>query len=243
MTEQLPKRVRARLAALVAQYELGPAAEERLSIFLAELAEDEHAPTTVRDPSAAVDVHVADALAGLEIEQLRAAGRIADLGAGAGVPGLILAAALPNARVALLESVGRKCAFMDRVAAAMGLDNAEVVPGRAETWADGLGACDAVTARALAPLPVLAEYAAPLLRLGGALVAWKGTPDAAEDADGEAAARILGLSSADRRAVTPYDGADRHSLYLYLKVGSTPNQYPRRPGIARKRPLRASSGG
>jgi 16S rRNA (guanine527-N7)-methyltransferase len=237
----LPAPVRARLAGLAERHGLSPASTERLGIFLEELADDEHAPTTVRDPARAVDVHVADSLAALDVEQLRSASRIADLGAGAGVPGLILAAALPEARVTLVESVGRKCAFMDRVAAAMGLDNADVLPARAETWAEGLDACDAVTARALAPLPVLVEYAAPLLQLGGALVAWKGTPEPAEEADGEAAARMLGMEFAERWAIEPFEGAERHSLYVYVKVRSTPNGYPRRAGIARKRPLRAST--
>jgi 16S rRNA (guanine527-N7)-methyltransferase len=237
----LSKAVRARVAELVERYDLTPAAAERLLIFLEELADDEHAPTTVREPRRAVDVHVADALAGLEVPELRAASTIADLGAGAGVPGLVLAAARPDARVVLVEAVGRKCAFIDRVAAAMALDNVEVVPARAEAWADGLDACDVVTTRALAALPVLLEYAAPLLRLGGALVAWKGAPDEAERADGEHAARVLGLSPAAVRPIEPWPGADRHSLYVYLKVRSTPNTYPRRPGIARKRPLRAST--
>jgi 16S rRNA (guanine527-N7)-methyltransferase len=237
----LPAPVRARLAELVERHGLSTVAAERLGIFLEELADDEHAPTTVRDPARAVDVHVADSLAALDVEQLRTAATIADLGAGAGVPGLVLAAALPESHVTLVESVGRKCAFMDRVAAAMGLDNADVLPARAETWAEGLGACDAVTARALAPLPVLVEYAAPLLRAGGALVAWKGSPEPAEEADGEAAAQMLGMELAARHGIEPFEGAERHSLYVYLKVRSTPNGYPRRPGIARKRPLRAST--
>lgn len=237
----LPKRARARLAELVERYALTPAAGERLGILLEELAGDEHAPTTVREAHRAVDVHVADALAALELPAVREARVIADLGAGAGVPGLVLAAVRTDARVVLIETVGRKCAFIDRAAAAMGLDNAEVVPARAEAWAAGLGACDVVTARALAPLPILVEYAAPLLRLDGALVAWKGEPDAAERADGEHAARLLGLSPAAVHPVEPWPGADRHSLYVYLKLRSTPNGYPRRPGFARKRPLRAST--
>jgi 16S rRNA (guanine527-N7)-methyltransferase len=123
----------------------------------------------------------------------------------------------------------------------MGLTNAETVPSRAEAWSVGIGRCDLVTARAVAPLPVLVEYAAPLLVAGGALVAWKGRRDATEEADGEAAAAATGLVLAHVCPVRPWEGAEHLHLHVYLKVGSTPNSYPRRPGIACKRPLRAST--
>ena len=87
-----------------------------------------------------------------------------------------------------------------------------------------------MTARAVAPLPVLVEYAAPLLAEGGALVAWKGRRDAAEEADGDAAAAATGLAAGERAPVRPWDGAEHLHLHLYLKVGSTPNRYPRRAG-------------
>jgi 16S rRNA (guanine527-N7)-methyltransferase len=202
---------------------------------------DETAPTAVRDRAQARDVHVADSLSGLELPEVRNARRIADLGAGAGFPGLVLAAALPDARVALVESVGRKCAWLERAVDVMGLSNAQVVRARAEEWAGGLGANDLVTARALASLNVLVEYASPLLVEGGALVAWKGRRDAVEEADGAAAAAQLAMKPGAVTGVRPFPEArDRH-LYLYLKVGSTPNGYPRRSGMARKRPLRAST--
>ena len=149
--------------------------------------------------------------------------------------------ALPEARVALVESVGRKCAFLDRAAAAAGLRNVAVVPARAEAWEEGLGAHDLVTARALAPLNVLVEYAAPLLAEGGHLVAWKGRPDPEEEADGAAAAALLGMSEPVERPVEGPAGADHRSLYLSMKVRPTPNGFPRRPGMARKRPLGRST--
>jgi 16S rRNA (guanine527-N7)-methyltransferase len=204
------------------------------------LERDDGAPTTVRDRAEALDVHIADSLSGLELPAVRDARRIADLGAGAGFPGLVLAAALPEAHVSLVESVGRKCAWLERAVAEMGLSNVDVVNARAEVWPAGLGRHDLVTARALASLNVLVEYAAPLLAEGGALVAWKGRRDPAEEADGAAAAATLGMQQRDVVRVQPFPSArDRH-LYLYLKVGPTPNGYPRRPGMASKRPLRAS---
>ena len=223
------------------RFGLAPAAAAALERLLDLLESEPTAPTTVRTRDGALDTHLADSLSGLEIAGVRNARRIADLGAGAGFPGLVLAAALPDAHVALIESVGRKCAWLERAIETMGLANAEVVNARAEQWPAGLAANDLVTARALAPLNVLVEYAAPLLVDHGALVAWKGQRDMAEEADGAAAAARLGLEPAQVLRVTPFASArDRH-LYLYLKVGPTPNGYPRRPGMASKRPLKAST--
>lgn len=231
------RQVARRLDELAERYALPHGAIERLAGFLRVLEEDATAPTTVRDPDAAVDIHVADALVALDLPAVRDAGTVADLGAGAGVPGVVLAAALPDARVFLVESVGRKCAFMERVVEATGLGNVEVVCARAEEWRDGIGACDVVTARAVAPLAVLCEYAAPLLRAGGLFVAWKGARDADEEAGGARAASELGLAAGEIRWVEPFAGAEHRHLHLYSKVGETPPRYPRRAGMARKRPI------
>jgi 16S rRNA (guanine527-N7)-methyltransferase len=117
-----------------------------------------------------------------------------------------------------------------------------VVSGRSEDWAEGRDHNDVVTARALAPLSVLVEYAAPLLRPDGTLVAWKGRRDEAEEADGAAAAAILAMGTPHPHPVTPFPTAGERHLYLSSKVGPTPNGFPRRAGMARKRPLTASSG-
>jgi 16S rRNA (guanine527-N7)-methyltransferase len=233
--------VKQRLAALAAAWNIAPEGVAALERLLVALAADETAPTTVRDPARAIDAHVADALTGLAVPELTAAGRVADIGAGAGIPGLVLAAARPGLHVTEVESHGRKCAFMEELIATMGLSNAAVVRARAEEWSAGREACDAVTARAVGPLPLIVEYAAPLLREGGALVAWKGTPEPPEVADGDHAAEVLGLTRARVVPVPAFPGADRRCLYVYLKVRSLPNHYPRRAGIARKRPLRAST--
>lgn len=227
-----------RLEELADEYGLAPAGVAALRAILDLLASDDTAPTTVRDPERAVDVHVADSLSGLVLEEVQSARALADLGAGAGFPGLALAAALPEAHVFLVESVGRKCAFMERAIEAAGLSNAAVVCRRAEEWQ---ATNDVVTARALAPLAVIAEYAAPLLRVGGALVAWKGARDAGEEADARAAADLLGLEARGVRRVGPFPGAQQRHLHLYSKVRSTPSHFPRRPGMARKRPLAGSS--
>jgi 16S rRNA (guanine527-N7)-methyltransferase len=225
----------------VERFGLAPEANDAIERLLALLEADSSAPTTVRARTDAIDAHVADSLSGLELGQVREARRIADLGAGAGFPGLVLAAALPGAHVALVESAGRKSAWLGHAIVAMGLTNAAVVNARAEDWPAGLGAHDLVTARALASLNVLVEYAAPLLGEGGSLVAWKGRRDAAEEADGAAAAAQLGMEPAGVVRVQPFAAARDRYLHLYLKVGSVPDRYPRRPGMARKRPIQASS--
>ena len=231
--------VERRLADLGGRYGLPAGAPAALGRLLELLSADRTAPTSLRDPAAAVDAHVADALVALELAPVRDADRVADLGSGAGFPGLVLAAALPDAEIALVEANGRKCAFLVRAAEAMGVENVRVVAERAESWPEGLGTRDLVTARAVAPLAVLVEYAAPLLDLGGTLVAWKGRRDAAEDADGEAAAAATGLERVEVRPVRPWAGAEHLHLHVFAKVASTPNRYPRRPGMASKRPLRA----
>lgn len=231
---------RERLEALAGEFALPASAVGRLGILLERLAADDRAPTTVRDPVRAVDVHIADSLTGLRVPELRAATRIGDLGSGAGLPALVLAAALPATTVYAVESVHKKADFIVRSAQAMGLTNVEVLPLRAEEWAASDPAVDVVTARALAPLAVLVEYAAPLLREGGTLVAWKGAPDAEEAAGGAEAAALVGLAPLRIDRVEPFPSADEHHLHLYSKVTSTPNRYPRRPGMARKRPLGAS---
>jgi 16S rRNA (guanine527-N7)-methyltransferase len=90
-------------------------------------------------------------------------------------------------------------------------------------------------------LAVLAEYAAPLLREGGVLVAWKGRRDPQEERDAASAAGQLGLAVEQVRPVAPYRGADHRHLHVLRKVAPTPDRFPRRPGMARKRPLGANN--
>lgn len=188
---------------------------------------------------AAARVHLADSLAALDLPEVAAATAVADIGAGAGFPGLALAVALPAAAVDLVESTARKCAVIERLADAARATNATAVPERAEAWAAGAGreAYDLVTARALAPLAVLAEYAAPLLGAGGTLVAWKGRREPGEEQAGATAAAVVGLEPVRVEHVTPRPGARDHHLHVFRKAAPTPERFPRRPGQARKRPL------
>jgi 16S rRNA (guanine527-N7)-methyltransferase len=210
---------------------------EQFALVLHALEHDQHAPTNVRSTHEALETHLLDSLVGLDFDEIGSAGVVADLGSGAGFPGAALAIALPRARFRLIESQRRKCEFLQRLSDAAAIDNATVICARAEDWADGKDAVDAVVARALAPQPVVLEYAAPLLRLGGALVDWRGRRDAEEERAASAAAEALGLRRREIRRVQPFAQArDRH-VHVFAKRADTPARYPRRAGIARKRPL------
>lgn len=228
-----------RIAALIERYGLPAGADARLVALLNLLAVDPHAPTTVREPARAVDGHIADSLVALELQHVRAAIRVLDVGAGAGFPGLPLAIALPGAEFILADGSARKCAFIERGILAAGISNAWAVHARVEELAPG--DFDLVTARAVAPLAVLAEYAAPVLAIDGALVAWRGRRDPDGERDAAAAAEVLGLEPLEPVHVQPFPGAEHRYLHLMLKVRDTPERFPRRPGVALKRPLGAQS--
>lgn len=229
---------RARIEELCALYGLPANAHRSLVALLELLATDPLAPSTVTAPEAAVDVHVADSLVALQLEPVQSAHTVLDIGSGAGFPGLPLAAALPDAQVTLLESNARKCEFLERAIAAMRLANAVTANTRAEQLR---GEFELVTARALAPLAVVAEYAAPLLRPAGTLVAWRGHREPEQETSAAQAADELGLAIGEIRQVQPFGGAQAHYLHLMSKVRPTPPRFPRRSGIARKRPLGAPS--
>lgn len=225
------------VAPLAARYGLTKGQSEQLAMLLTRLATDELAPTTVREPAHAVDVHLADSLVALELELVREARQIADIGAGAGFPGLPLAVALPTSEVRLVESQARKCMFMEGLKAVAGIENAEAVCARVEEWPEGIGTHDLVLARAVALQPIVLEYAAPLLRLGGALVDWRGQRNPEEERAAMEAAEQLGLILESIRRVEPFDGVRDHHLHIYMKARETPDRFPRRSGMARKKPL------
>ncbi len=229
----------ASIAALARRYRLRDLAAAKLCSLLDLLVGDPLAPTAIHDLAKTIDDHLADSLVALDLDVVRGARVAADIGSGAGLPGLALAIALPATSFALVESAGRKCAFLERAIAECGVTNATVVHARAESWTAGIGRHDLVTARALAPPDVVAEYAAPLLRVGGALVVWRGRRDADAEAAGARAAEQLGLGPPEIIAVRPYAAAQHRHLYVNSKVTDTPSRFPRRPGVALKRPLGA----
>jgi 16S rRNA (guanine527-N7)-methyltransferase len=208
---------------------------------LVELLSSDRAPTSVTDPAEVRKVHIADSLSGIEPGRLREAKQIADIGSGAGLPGLVLAAELPDAWVDMVEATARKCEFIAAAVGELGLINARVLCERAETLAAGEGreAYDAVTARAVGRLATLAELASPLLIEGGYLVCWKGRRDPGEEAEMGRAAERLAIEPVEITHVGPYAGSLHRHIHLLRKNGPTPEGLPRRPGMAKKRPFGA----
>jgi 16S rRNA (guanine527-N7)-methyltransferase len=226
------------LAGLAARYGLDAHTVEQLG-RLAERLSAERAPTAVREPADVLARHLADSLVGLELSEVRSSARAADLGSGAGLPGLALAACLAETSFQLVESQQSRCSYLAATAADMGITNVRVVCSRAEEWVGGIGVNDLVVARALAPQVVVMEYAAPLLALDGHLVEWRGQRDPGEEAQAERAATALGLTREVIRHVAPFPGAlDRH-LHVFRKSAPTPDTFPRRAGLASRRPLGA----
>jgi 16S rRNA (guanine527-N7)-methyltransferase len=174
--------------------------------------------TALKDPAEARRVLLDDSLRGVEIvREHRDA--IVDVGSGGGVPGIPLAASLPERDVTLLEANGRKCDFLRTWAP----PNARVVNGRAE--AEGTGAYGVAVAKALAPPHVAAEWCLPLVRVGGVAVLWVGAT-----VDEERVARVAEQVGGEL-------AQNRDGLLVLRKVRATPTGFPRRTGVARKRPL------
>ena len=196
--------------------------------------------TRVVEPAAVARLHLLDAVSALPIlDGLTEADPAVDLGSGGGVPGLVLAIARPERRWLLVESVRKKAGALRELVAAVGLGNVEVVAERAEVLGrdvDHREAHGVVTARACAALPVLVEYALPLLAIGGTLLAWKGPIADDELRAGAAAAATLGGGSP---AVRPAGFAELggHRFVVIAKEAPTPDRYPRRPGEPARRPL------
>lgn len=209
----------------------------KLETVLALLAEERASVSSIVDERA-WRVHVVDSLTGLEVPKLRRAGRIADVGAGAGFPGLVLAVALPEAGVELIESVGRKCEFMRQAIESAEIPNAIVLNTRSEDLAasEGREAYEAVTARAVGRLSTLAELASPLLKPNGVLVAWKGKRDPDEEQQLANASGSLAMTPEQILDVGNRAGSEHRHLHIIRKSGPTPSNLPRKPGIAKKRP-------
>ncbi len=166
--------------------------------------------------------------------------RCVDIGTGAGFPGLPLKLLLPDMRLTLIESVGKKVTFLQHIVREMGLSGVEIIHGRAEEIARQEAhreAYDVVLARAVAHLAVLAEYCLPFCRLGGRLIAPKGEDAITETVDAQGALTLLGGRVVAVKPLTLAEWRSDHYLVVIDKIGPTPERYPRRTGIPAKRPL------
>jgi 16S rRNA (guanine527-N7)-methyltransferase len=217
---------------------LSDAQRRSLETVLELLAAERASVSSVTD-GRAWKVHVEDSLTGLEVPELRQASRIADLGSGAGFPGLVLAVALPDAGVDMIDSIGKKTAFIAHAGAEAGIPNAFAITARAEDVARDEGAresYDVVTARAVGRLSTLAELASPLLKRGGVLVAWKGRRDEGEEQQMSRAAESLAMFPESILDVGHRAGSEHRHLHVLRKSGPTPADLPRKSGMAKKRP-------
>ena len=206
--------------------------------------------TAISEPAAVAREHLLDSLSAVALLRDASAQRILDLGSGAGLPGLPIAIAMPEARLVLVESIAKKAAFLRTAVQAVGVgDRVDVAAERVEALANPgreREAFDAVTARAVAGLSELVELAFPLLRIGGRLVAWKREPRPSdvqagreplriELAAGREAARTLG---GDLDVVpVALRGLDHHRLVVVTKRRATPARFPRSPAERRQNPM------
>jgi 16S rRNA (guanine527-N7)-methyltransferase len=186
--------------------------------------------TAIREPELAWERHVLDALRGVEALDACPPGPLVDIGSGGGVPGLVLGVVRPGRELHLVEATTRKAGFLRETAARIGV-SAVVHADRSEDLAR-VGqplrdACACACARALAAPPAAAELCLPFVAPGGRVILWLGQSADPDDVS-VAAAAVSGALHASR---TP-------GLLVLDKLAATPDRYPRRPGVAAKRPLR-----
>ena len=195
--------------------------------------------TRITEPSSVARLHLLDALSALPAIDELGPRRGVDLGSGGGVPGIILALARRDVSWTLVDSVRKKADALRGIADALGLGNVTVIAERAESLgrqASEREGSDLVVARACAAMPVLLEYALPLVRIGGGVVAWKGALGADELRAGRAASAQLGGSELEARP-TGIASLGAHQLVTIRKLAATPSRYPRRPGEPARHPL------
>ena len=190
--------------------------------------------TAITDLEQVAKLHLLDSLSILTVADLRGR-RIIDVGCGAGFPGVPVPIACPEAEVPLLDSLGKRMAWLEPELRLLGVD-AQCVTARAEeAVADRRERYDYATSRAVARLNILLELTAPYVKVGGAVLAMKGAAAAEELEEAKKAIRVLGLKL-EKVADFPVDGAS-HSVIILRKTAPTPPQYPRRYAKIKQSPL------
>ncbi len=214
----------------------------KLAVYLRLLAEwnEKMDLTAVEGEAELTDRHLVDSLTVLRTGLLDGASTLIDVGTGAGFPGMVLAMALPEVRVTLLDSQQKRLTFLETLAAQTGTGNIRIVHARAEDGARQAAlreSFDIACARAVAPLNVLCELLLPYVRIGGRMLCWKGPGLAEEMESGRRAAFLLG-GRTEAPIACPIDGRDwNHRILPALKTGPTPKKYPRKAGTPKKEPL------
>ena len=226
---------------LFQQFEVvGTPIDSRLRVLIDETQRDEVPEKYGRDI-----VHlIADSLSGVPVAGVAGSKFAADVGSGYGFPGLVLAAALDDTQFTLLDFDPVRTAFLNDTAAKMELSNVEVVNWPVENWQDGMGRCDFVSFRNVAPLPTVIEWAAPLLTIGGSGLFWARGRDEVAEQDAEAAADAVGMRLVEViRLSNEFLGGDtdRRHIHVYTKHAETPPEFPRPRKAALKDPIRAAT--
>ena len=196
--------------------------------------------TAINTPQGIRSKHFLDSLSCTCVMQDRPSERVIDVGTGAGFPGLPLKIINPGMRLTLVESVGKKASFLRHIVDVLKLEGVEVLQERAETvghMAQHREKYDWSIARAVAIMPVLAEYLLPLAKVGGAMLAMKGESGPAEAQSAEKAFRLLGGHLQKIAPVQLPGVAEERYLVVVEKIAATPQTYPRRVGTPAKKPL------
>lgn len=195
--------------------------------------------TAITDKDKGIILHLVDSLLfSVCLNRAQEHTSLIDIGTGGGLPGIPLAISNPSLQVTLLDSVKKKCDFHQIVIDKKDLTNVNTICSRAEDYArDNLNSFDYVTSRAVAQLPILIEYATPLLKPEGILIASKGRIAQEEKISGDAAAKICGLELVEIKEFELPNNYGHRELLLYQKVREADIKLPRRAGVALKRPL------
>jgi 16S rRNA (guanine527-N7)-methyltransferase len=196
--------------------------------------------TAITEPLDVEMRHFLDSLSVLKVATLRDGAKVIDVGSGAGFPGLPLKILCPGIQLSLLEATGKKTTFLEHMVDLLKLRGVKIVTARAEEAGHDPAhreMYDFVLARAVAQMPILAEYLLPLCRIGGKCIAMKGVSAAQESGQAEKALRVLGGRLAKLTPIELPHVAETHYLVEIDKVAATPPQFPRKPGIPSKKPI------
>lgn len=198
--------------------------------------------TAVREECEFLEKHIVDSLACNDYEEFQRAKLVADMGTGGGFPGIPLAVTNPDKKFILADSLNKRLKVIDQIAEELGISNIELIHMRAEDMGHNIKyreKVDVCVSRAVASLDILSEWCLPLVKKGGYFIPYKGQSAEDEIASADAAIRVLGGNvekienhSEDKNAISG------HRLIFIRKCNSTPKRFPRKPGIAKKSPIR-----
>ncbi|MFC1961212.1 16S rRNA (guanine(527)-N(7))-methyltransferase RsmG [Chloroflexota bacterium] len=222
--------------------EITPEQQQAFKIMAAQLVEwNQHVNLTAITAPDQIEIrHYLDSLSVLRAVRPSKGCRVIDVGTGAGFPGLPLKIVRPKINLTCLEATGKKVEYIQHVVNRIGLSGVSVLHGRAEEVGQQPAhreQYDVALARAVARLPVLAEYMLPLLKVGGKMIALKGESAAQEIGTAENALQLLGGEMRQLIPIELPEVAETHYLVLLEKVAASPTRYPRRPGVPGRKPL------